>query len=173
MKHQAFVAEALYQDGMGMVLVVRNKSQGRYEAGAFLLDTYCLGVKDAFYTDYRKIETTAELLEKIFPSGDYKEVTAACGRKLVERAVTYAQSLGFAPAKDYKMAARVFGGISPDSCSEDFTFGYEGKPMYIQGPNDSQVKADRISMALERKLGKGNFHFTLAVGGFDADPFED
>jgi hypothetical protein len=50
--------------------------------------------------------------------------------KVVEQAVQYAQGLGFAPHPDYKKAARVFGGLRAEQCSQKFTFGHKGKPLY-------------------------------------------
>lgn len=39
-------------------------------------------------------------------------ITPAAARKLVEGAVAYAQSLGFAPVPDFKKASRVLGGTA-------------------------------------------------------------
>jgi hypothetical protein len=46
---QTFSPPNLFQLGIGTVVIVRYKSGGRVEAGVFLLDVFCLGVKNAFF----------------------------------------------------------------------------------------------------------------------------
>jgi len=53
---QTFSAPDLFQTGMGVVMIIRHKSGGRLEAGVFLLDTYCLGVKNAFFSQMHESE---------------------------------------------------------------------------------------------------------------------
>ena len=43
---EAFVAPDLFECGIGHLLVSRFKSNGRVELGLFLVDVYCLGVKN-------------------------------------------------------------------------------------------------------------------------------
>jgi hypothetical protein len=38
------------------------------------------------------------------------------------------------PHPDYKRAARVFGGLRAEQCSQKFTFAHESKPFYRRGP---------------------------------------
>jgi hypothetical protein len=63
-----------------------------------------------------------------------------------------------APARqivaDYKKASRVFGGITTADCDEQFMFGKDDKPLYIQGPSDSPARVERILRALEAQCGK-------------------
>ena len=168
--------------GLGEVVVIRAKSGGRLECGVFLVDVFCLGVKNAFFTVMEESELE-RFLADIFRSSDLppEEHDGAWGRKLVESAVAYAGSLGFAPHRNYKQAARVFGGIDPKACAEVFTFGHNGKPLFIAGPHDSPEKCRRIMAMLERKRGPGGSHFIVPadrVEGWDGpepadDPEED
>lgn len=163
---EAWRGATLFKSGMGQVLICRHKNNGETEAGVFLVDAYCLGVKDAFFTRFEtsKLES---MLEKIFQLGGRESLSPACARKLVEDAVAYARSLGLGPHPDYKQAARVLGGINARECDTVFTFGHEGKPLYVQGPNDSPEFAQRVMTILGKRLGSENFHY-LAGG-----PIED
>ena len=64
---EALRSPNLFDSGYGYVVVSRFKTDGRVESGFFLLDMYCLGVKDAGFhcfssiADYRK-----NLLEGLF-----------------------------------------------------------------------------------------------------------
>jgi len=79
----------------------------------------------------------------------------------VEDVVKYALTLGFSPNQDYKMAARVFGGIDPKESTRKFEFGHQGKPFFIAGPNDSPEKVARICSQLARKCGEDGFHYLM------------
>jgi hypothetical protein len=160
---EAFRSPELFEIGCGYVVICRFKADGRCEAGFFLLDVFCLGVKDgAFeaFSDFGDFEEN--LLYRLFSNGEPVRMTPAAGRKLIEDAVAYARGLGFAPAADYKKASRVLGGITTVECGEDFVFGKDGKPFYIQGPSESPERCEWILQTLERRCGEQGYDYLLA-----------
>jgi hypothetical protein len=159
---QTFSPPNLFQLGMGTVVIVRYKSGGRVEAGVFLLDVYCLGVKNAFFHQFHEDELP-EFFDKMFQGATPDEHSGAWGRKLVEGAEAYARRLGFAPHRDYKKGARVMGGINSKDCTDTFVFGCNGKPLFIAGPNDGDSKCDLIMRTLERKLGPQAFDYVMPM----------
>lgn len=82
----------------------------------------------------------------------------------MEQAADYARTLGFAPHRDYKLAARVFGGVRAEQCAQQFTFGHEGKPFYRRGPRETEKQGIRIVEQLERRCGSGNYHYEMMLG---------
>jgi len=171
---EAFRSPELFEIGCGYVVICRFKADGRCEAGYFLLDVFCLGVKDgAFesFSDFREFEES--LLNPIFRDDEPVRMTPAAGRKLIEDAVAYARNLGFAPGPDYKKASRVLGGITTTECSEEFVFGNDGQPFYIQGPSESPARAEWIMQTLERRCGEGGFEYLLAEGMEDIDLLDE
>lgn len=157
---EAYRSTSLFELGLGAVVVCRFKSNGGVEAGYFLLDLLCLGVTDAGFDRFESDgQLREELLDELFGDTGIDTMTPAAARKLVEGSLAYARNLGFAPCADYKKAARVFGGISSGDCSEHFTFGKEGKPLYQASPSDEPAKRDRILRQLEARCGAGNFYF--------------
>jgi len=163
--HEALLPTDLFQNGIGNVIVARFKSAGqRVEVGIFLVDVFCLGIKRATFEvcelpEYLK--TIREHYESRFPM---VAVEPCCARKLVEKAVAYAEGLGFAPHPDCKKASRVFGGIRADECGKDVAFGREGKPFYFRGPNETEAQARRIVEQLARSRGEGNFDYLVELG---------
>ena len=158
---EAFVSSALFEVGMGTVILSRFKSEGRVESGVFLLDAFCLGVKDATFVQLDVTRHEKQLLEGYSAQDPLEPIEPACARKLIEDAVRYAAGLGFQPHPDYKRACRVFGGTDPSACTRQFVFGDQGKPSYIQGPSDSPQRVARILETLRTRCGEGNFTFTL------------
>ena len=131
---EAWRSADLFDSGYGYLVVSRFKADGRVEAGFFLLDVFCLGVKDAGYHHFRSIADYQEgLIGSFFPDENPVRMTPEAARKLTEGAISYAKGLGFSPAADYKKASRVFGGVTTANCHEQFMFGKNGKPLYAQG----------------------------------------
>lgn len=157
----------LFEIGIGHVIITRSRSEGRLDAGVFLIDPFCLGVKNAFFRQFYEGEFEEFLDDIEEQSGPLVEHSGAWGRKLVEQAAAYARKLGFSPHRDYKKAAKVLGGIDPKECQEVFEFGCEGKPQFVAGPNDSKTKCERIIQILTRKVGKGGFHFIVPSFGHE------
>lgn len=163
---KTFCESGIFETGIGQVAIVRYKGGGRIEIGVFLLDVFCLGVKNAFFHQCEG-EEFDEFFSDLYSGSPVGEHSAAWGRKLVEGALRYARKLGFAPHRDYKKAARVMGGIDPKDCPERFEYGQDGKPMFIGGPHDTQEKCHRIIRILTKKLGADGFHFLIPESEFD------
>ncbi|WP_295458472.1 hypothetical protein, partial [uncultured Thiodictyon sp.] len=145
-------APSNYHDiGIGTVWFNRRLPDGRYAIAGFVVDTYCLGVKNALYNIVDEAEY-ASLLAHIQSGAvevlERQEPEYAC--KLVEGAVDYAKALGFEPHADYRIARAIFGGIDAASCTVEFSYGRDGKPLYIQGPDDSPTLMRRIALRLSQ-----------------------
>jgi len=159
----------LLDDGCGYLVISRFKADGHAEAGFFLLDLFCLGVKEAGFHQFSSFTDLQEdLLDLLFGEDEPVRMMPPVARKLVEDAVAYARDLGFSPATDYKKACRVFGGISTGDCDEEFVFGKDGKPFYIQGPSESPASCEEILRVLEASCGKDGYHYILGSAGPDA-----
>ena len=168
---EAWCTAELFKNGFGQVVVARFKLSGDAEVGVFLVDVFCLGIKDAYFVKVSNSEYDTKILARMAEAGEGKEsLSPACARKLVEGAVQYAQGLGLAPHPDYKKACRVFGGIRSQECDRAFTYGQHGKPLFVQSPNDSPAFVHHVMTTLTRRLGTDGFHYILEAGSLDAEP---
>lgn len=166
--HDCLVTDGLFQSGIGSIIWSRRLADGRLAVAAFLVDVFCLGVKNALFKvmpedAYRE----AFLGDLIAAHGDqaYLHISPACVRKLIEGAVAYADSLGFAAHRDYRDARGIFGAIAIGECPNTFQFGQNGKPFYVRGPNESLPQARKIVERLHRRCGEGGFEYLLMVDG--------
>jgi hypothetical protein len=163
--HEALWPTGLFEQGIGWVIVARFKSAGqRVEAGVFLVDLGCLGAKWAAYENCDREDYLQRIRGYYESEFQMVPVEPACARKLVEQAAEYADGLGFAPHRDYNKAARVFGGINAQACSQHFVFGRQGKPFYCRGPRETEEQARKILQQLEQRCGAGNYEFLVALG---------
>lgn len=154
------VSRALFEKGIGQVVFSRKLAPDAIAVGVFLLDVFCLGVKDAFLRVVSRIYYEGMLvhMEDRNPQ-EARNPEYVC--KLVTEAVRWSTALGFRPHPDFLTAETVFGDIDPAACGETFVFGQDGKPFYIQGPHDSPTRAALIMRTLEERCGRDGFKFIL------------
>jgi len=166
------VTSAIETAGMGTVTVVRKLSLGRYGLAVFLLDMWCLGVKDAFFRvadaeQYEAFQVSSEA------AGATEAIEPARARRLLHDAAAYGAANGFPPSENFAEIERMFGDVAPAGAR--FVFGRDGKPDYVAGPRDSRSRIMRIRAVLERRFGLDGFHFTIPVDVYDDenDDYED
>lgn len=160
----AWSATSIFENGIGTVVVARQVGADEIAAGIFLVDTWCLGVKNAFFRIFSTLEFD-DLLADVRESQDLEKASPEYAAKLISESIAYAKRLGFAPHADYGDAAVVLGGIDGSRCTDTFVFGQEGKPLYASGPHDTLAKSNSIIARLDAVCGKGNYNFLLGVPG--------
>lgn len=156
---EALVPAGLWDKGIGNLVIARRTPDGRFAVASYLVDAFCLGVKDAFCDVMTPIRYQAMLAE-INRSDRLAPVPPERFAKLVLEAVEYARRIGFYPHPDFNAARLLLAGIDPTACTEVFEFGRDGKPLYIQGPNDSHVRAAAIAARVRAAGG----HFVVVAG---------
>jgi len=164
---ESLVREDLFETGIGTVVVARKMPNADLGIGFFLLDVYCLGVKDAFFATLT-LQMYRQRLQEIEENETMRIISPACAKNLVEGCADYANDLGFPHNSDYKKARKVFAGIKAEECMEDFEFGQNGKPFYVNGPFESPEKIRKVINQLTKKLGPDGFHYLKQF-----EPFED
>lgn len=160
--HECYVSGDLFEKGMGSAIVSKVASHGQIVWATFLLDTWCLGVKNA----YIALKTPSEFQHNLRRTAETSPLVmkpAAYVKKLVLDAEAWARGLGIEPHPDYAEAKRILIDIDAGHCTEQFVFGKDGKPFYYQGPHDSPIKIKHIMNALMRSCGPGRFDYMLRV----------
>jgi len=160
--HECLVPRGLFDLGLGSIVVSRKMPNDHIGFAIFLVDVFCLGVKNCLFavvprSEYQnRIEdlTQREALEPMQP---------ACAVKLIEDAAAYAQDLGLSPHWEYATIKKIFGDINPAICPQEFKFGKDGKPLYISGPHETMADSKRIVDILNRKSGAGEFDYMVKM----------
>jgi len=160
-----FTTQNLWDNGIAQVLVSRELANGQVAFASFLVDRYCLGVKDAFCGFMAKSEYLERFYDELKRRFEIVALQPAAARKLVEGAVDFARSVGLSPHPDYTRARQIFGDIDPAGSDREFEFGKDGKPFFVSGPNDSPGRCASIVGILQERCGKGGFDYVVAVPG--------
>lgn len=148
-------------EGLVTVLVARRRRHRREAAVCvYLLDTFCLGVKNALGPRHADHDRLRNLTRQVFRSYAEPPIPAPIelARELVFGAADYAGRLGFDPHPDFEAARAHLG---PWTGPSSITFGRDGKPTYVDGPNDDPEQAIRT---LRRAVGRRGFDYTIGVG---------
>ncbi|MEN8129346.1 MAG: hypothetical protein ABFS45_03965 [Pseudomonadota bacterium] len=163
--YECLVPSGLFENGLGTIITTRQTPSGEIAVSAFVVDVFCLGVKNAFF----KVANEETYQNTIKPrimgphQGQFFENThPSCVRKIIEGAADYAGELGFSPHPDYRSAKAIFGDIESGACPVKYDFGQEGMPMYIRGPHESTSQARKIVEQLDRRCGEGNYHYLVS-----------
>ena len=141
-------------DGVATVVVARRHRPQRVSVCGYLVDVYCLGVKNALGPKIMNDRALPDYLDTFFDVfkhvGEPIEAPLELVRHLVWGAVDYARGLGFEPHPDFPATA---GHLGPWQETSVITFGRDGVPLFIQGPHDDPAKVIRT---LNRSVGAGN-----------------
>lgn len=111
--HECFRSAELWDLGIGWVVVSRRYSNGQIACAAFLVDTYCLGVKNVLHGVLSPSEYESRNFACLNRKGGAIRINPSDARRLLEDAVAYASGLGFSPHADFRRAVQIFGDIPP------------------------------------------------------------
>lgn len=151
-------------EGMASLLISRRMPSGKIIVGFYLVDIYCLGVKDSGFKfaieqyEYRDFISHFSANERIIIPCDL-----SLAHDIIYGAIDYADELGFKPHPSFALTEYILDPDLIDNRIDEIEFGHNGKPLYTKGPGDNSAK---ILATLRRVVGEGNFEYIL-----DADDF--
>jgi hypothetical protein len=146
-----YVNEALFEIGMGTLVLVRGVTPHRVTMAAFLLDTFALGIKDVTFEQVEG-EMFDHYMDRMNATSPMAVIDPGDARKLLRDLTAWSKGLGFTPHRDFAVVERIFGDISVDACDAVFQFGRQGQPLVIGGPSDSMVDVQRRIAQIEKSL---------------------
>ncbi len=168
-----FATDDVWTQGIGYVLLSRSLPGNQVACTVFLLDVFCLGVKDATFDVGSRGHYDLDVIGRLRSAFSMTKLQPACTRKLVEGAVAFAADLGLAAHPDYGKAKAIFGDIDAEACAQEFAYGQDGKPFFVAGPYDTAARCKRIIGTLTERCGPNGFHFLVPQANTELLPFED
>ena len=155
-------------NGLVEVLVARQQPDGDICFGVYLIDTFCLGLKNTFANaGFSRSRYLNEVRNRVFRAGKPVECSIELAHQMIYQSIEYAEQFGFEPEKDFMLSQYLLAPRGELEEPYKLTFGKDGKPFFIAGPHDN---VERIMRQLDKTAGPGNYHYITMIGG---DPFDE
>lgn len=150
------------REGLATIALARREPGGFLVLGIYLVDVFCLGLKDAMFMDRITPEAwRGSLRDKIYQA---QSRPVPCPPELAHRiiygAIDYAAGLGFRPHPDWEVTRPLLNPPETLPPGQTPPFGKDGKPFFIAGPKDD---AAAIMRQLTKRVGEGNFGFLSPI----------
>jgi hypothetical protein len=139
--HECYMVDSDFEDASRIQLVCmsRKLSGQRYLLCTFLIDIYCLGVKDTYFQVCNELHYN-DFIRKMHTELPYVSKSPSYAWKFIQGAVDFANKFGFPPHSKFSITSKIFQGVNTNECDDTFVYGYEGKPLYVAGPYDSKER---------------------------------
>jgi hypothetical protein len=172
---RCLLTASLFDAGVGAAVLIRGVSREEQHVATFLLDSFCLGVKDAVYRvlDRQEVEFYLEAWEE---AGLLEPAEPAELRKLLLDLAAWAGGNGMPPNKDFAAVEALFGAVVPADTDYASRLGCDGKVLYVPGPSESATQVRRRSEMVRSRFGEAAVDAgVLLRGGMlrDEDEFYD
>lgn len=154
------------ESGITPVIVACTQAPETVLFASFLVDLYCLGVKDCLArTDVPLKRFMRDLPELC--NGAPEECRAEFAHEVVYGAIEYAAHYGFKPHPDFthELVEQVLEPQEKYPRKHQVKFGKDGQPFYVAGPYEDEREARRVVDTLTRTAGEGNFNYSIGFGG--------
>lgn len=162
---KCYITDHIKEVGEANIIVSRRHTGGRVSIAVYLVDIYCLGVKDSLYHLRMEDYELDELVERM----DGKECTYTEAHNWIYGAIAFAEEAGITPHKSFNLTRYMLEEDTDDVPLLEYDFGHEGKHFLVV---DSKLEASRYLPLLQKNLGEGNFDFMIRDDN-DYDEDED
>jgi len=169
---ECLINEGWQEKGMAQVMVARKHKTGNITMGLFLVDIYCLGVKDSFFRFNIPDFLYNDFKEEVF-NGESVEIDYVLAHNIIYGALEFAEEYGFYPDKLFRDVAKYILEDDNDVEIIDLEFGLDGKPFLIITDENEPYK--KYLSILDEHAGVGNYDFMLPNGesSEEIDELED
>ncbi len=150
--------------GLVEILLVRQQPGGDICFGVYLVDKYCLGLKNTFANaGFSLTRYQNEVRNTIFRETKPQACPVELAHQMIYASIEYAARFGFQPEKDFALSQYVLAPRGELEEPYQLTFGKNGKPFFVAGPHDN---AARILKQLEKTAGPGNYDYVVPLDVF-------
>ena len=166
-----WVGEGWQESGLAVIVVARRQPNGNLVFGTYLVDCYCMGLKNTFFNaDIPASLFQRDYLSKIFSQMPPVDISTALAHEIVYGGIEYAAQFGFRPHRDFRRSQLILDPPDLHPRTGAVEFGQDGQPFFIQGPQDN-VQA--ILRQLDRTAGEGNYRYLMQIAGPPPDLWDE
>lgn len=135
--------------GMASIIVTRQHQSGNYTSAQFLVDTFCLGVKDTTYYFNFTSDELDDMLDRI---PDCTEITYNEAHNIIFGAISFAEEEAeVLPHKEFELTRYILEEDTDDIPLIEYEFGRFDKPFLVV---NTRLEASRYLPKLQKKFGE-------------------
>ena len=162
---KCYLTAGIWDNGLGHVFVTRKHNGGKLSLAGYLVDVYCLGVKDSYVNLRMEPEDISENFARVEDiCGPLKEITYNEAHNIIYGAVEFAEEAGISPDISFRTSRLFLEEDTDDVPLVEYDFGHDGKHFLVA---KDQREVDKYLPLMERNLGD-DFDYILPY-----DPEED
>jgi len=156
--------------GLAIIFVPRMHKQGNITFGYYLVDTFCLGVKNCSYKFNCLPDEYEDIISRVYADTGYDVISYEEAHNLIYGAIEYAEDLGFSSHKDFAVAQYILEEDTEDIPLIEYEFGKDDKPFLVVM---SKLEASKYLPILNKNVGEGNYEFLIPEEDYDGyDDYE-
>lgn len=164
---KCYVTDNYEKTGFGNVIVTRVHTGGRISFAVYMVDFWCLGVRECFYhlraEDY---EFADEVLERTSQAMGLNEISYNEAHNLVYGAVAFAEEAGISPCKDFALGQYFLEEDTDDIPLIEYQFGKDGKYFLMAR---TELELSKYLPILQKNLQEGQYEYSV----LEQDDFDD
>ena len=150
------LTEGLFEAGMGTLILARGATPHLLASGVFLLDVFCLGIKDVMFESLERDEL-ARYVEATDAGSPLVSITPSDARKLLRGLAAWSHSIGFPPHRDFAAVERLFGDVNADA---DDSFDMVRRSLRL-------LTEEMIDLAQEQEIGPRTAAHLMAAARYE------
>ena len=159
--YKCYISPDWREAGEAHVIVSRINQRGDIVAASYLVDLFCLGVKQTYWN----IVDEKDLQQFVGDSDQFVEISYPEVHNLILGAIEFAEEAGIEPAADFALTQYVLSEDTDDIELIEYEYGYQGKHHLVIGEDGAERK---FLSVLEKNLGD-NYTFSDFSGEYDDD----
>ncbi len=157
------------ESGMAHVIVTRVRPSGNLVMASFLVDTFCLGVKDAGYHENMTPYDFEQYLDNYKNGMGLEEISYNEAHNIIYGAMAFAEEGGIKPSKEFDPAGYILEEDTDDIPLIEYDFGKNGKHFLIVNPERKEMP---YYHTLKKNLGD-DFEYVMPFGEEYEDDSDD
>ena len=157
---KCYMTDDIMEIGEGQVVVTRLHKSGKTSVAIYMVDTFCLGVKDSVFKLRMDEFELANLLSHISIALGLHEVTYNEAHNMVYGAIAFAEEAGIEPHKNFSWTQYMLEEDTDEVPLIEFEYGKDGKHFLVAHSN---IEANKYLPTLRKNLGD-NFDYVIDDG---------
>lgn len=145
------------ESGLSYVIVARKHKSEKYTIGCYMIDTFCVGLKDTYYYVRIDEEEYKKIIERVVETGATK-VAYEEAHNLIYGAIAFAEEVGIMPIKDFELTKYILEEDTEEIPLIEYNYGKDGK-YYLVASN--RLEASKYLPFLEENLESEEYSFVI------------